>query len=265
MSLSVTILGCGSSGGVPRIGNDWGHCDPKNPKNRRQRCSILVKRSDDKGNETIVLIDTSPDMRNQLNAANVTRIDSVLYTHPHADHIHGIDDLRTIAINAGKRVDAWADTPTSDMLLKRFDYCVTTPKGSDYPPIIKLHPLQPGTPVVISGPGGDIEFLPFLVNHGNINAFGFRVADLAYTPDLNGVPDQSLPALEGLEYWIVDALRRTPHPSHFSFSDTLEWLQRIEPHKALITNMHIDLDYQYVADHSPKNVMPCHDGLIINL
>jgi len=263
MSLSVTILGCGSSGGVPRIGNDWGHCDPENPKNLRQRCSILVKRRNDNGDETIVVIDTSPDLRNQLNAANVKHLDGVLYTHPHADHIHGIDDLRTIAISTGKRVDAWADTPTSTMLLKRFGYCFKTPKGSDYPPILNLNPLQPGTPVTISGPGGEIDFLPFLVNHGNINALGFRVADLAYTPDINGVPDESLPALENLDCWIVDALRRTPHSSHFSFSDCLEWVEKVSPNKALITNMHVDLDYQYVAENSPDNVTPCHDGLTI--
>jgi len=265
MSTSVTILGCGSSGGVPRIGNDWGHCDPKNPKNLRQRCSVLIRKSNSNGDETTVIIDTSPDIRNQLNATDIKHLDGVLYTHPHADHIHGIDDLRTIAISTDKRVDAWADEPTSNMLLKRFDYCFKTPKGSDYPPILNLNPLTPGTPVEITGPGGSVEFLPFNVHHGRINALGFRVGNVAYTPDINGVPEENLAALKDLDCWIVDALRRSPHSSHFSFDDCLEWIDKMAPKKALITNMHVDLDYDYVASNSPDNVMPCYDGLIFSL
>lgn len=265
MSHTITILGCGSSGGVPRVGNDWGACDPANPKNRRQRCSILVKKTAENGAETVVLIDTSPDLRNQLNDSDTARIDGVLYTHPHADHIHGIDDLRAIAINTCELVNVWADEPTANMLLKRFSYCFETPKGSDYPPILALNPLQAGQEMVISGPGGDISFLPFLVNHGRIDALGFRIGNVAYTPDLNGVPDASMAALAGLDCWIVDALRLTPHPSHFSLSDTISWLERVKPQKALITNMHVDLDYDYVAANTPGNVTPCHDGLILTL
>ncbi len=261
MTVSITILGCGSSGGVPRIGNDWGSCDPENPKNLRQRCSILVKRTNADGDETNVIIDTSPDLRNQLNACNIARVDGVLYTHPHADHIHGIDDLRAVALSMRERVNIWADVPTSSMLLNRFSYCFETPKGSEYPPILDFNPLEAGTVVAVDGPGGVVEFLPFLVHHGRINALGFRVGDVAYTPDLNGIPDESLAALQDLDCWIVDALRRTPHPSHFSFSETLEWLQRIKPRKALITNMHVDMDYEFVDKNTPENVAPCHDGL----
>jgi phosphoribosyl 1,2-cyclic phosphate phosphodiesterase len=265
VSISITILGCGSSGGVPRIGNDWGNCDPENPKNLRTRCSILVTRSNGQGDETNVIIDTSPDMRNQLNAANVGRLDGVLFTHPHADHIHGIDDLRAIAMNTKKRVNVWADKPTSTMLLKRFSYCFETPPGSDYPPILTLNPLHHGQPMTVPGPAGSIEFLPFRVHHGRIDALGFRIGNVVYTPDVNGIPEESLIALENLDTWIVDALRRTPHPSHFSFQDTLDWLKRMEPARAFITNMHIDLDYNFVAENTPDNVWPCHDGLKIEL
>jgi len=265
LTLSITILGCGSSGGVPRIGNDWGACDPANPKNRRQRCSILITRTNEAGEETNVLIDTSPDLRNQLNLANVGRIDGVLYTHPHADHIHGIDDLRAVAINTGQKVNVWADQQTADMLQKRFTYCFETPAGSEYPPILDLHFLQSGSNVRVSGPGGDIDIMPFLVNHGSIDALGFRIGNVAYSPDVNGLPDESVQALQGLDCWIVDALRRSKHPSHWSFEETLQWLAQIKPARALITNMHVDLDYKFVDDNSPENVSPCHDGLTFTI
>ena len=265
MTISVTILGCGSSGGVPRIGNDWGECDPKNPLNRRQRCSILVKKTNGDGGETNVVIDTSPDLRNQLNNAGVARLDGVLYTHPHADHIHGIDDLRAIAINMRKLVNVWADEPTSDMLLKRFGYCFKTPEGSDYPPILNLSQLTASQTVTIDGPGGGISFLPFRVHHGRIDALGFRFGDVAYTPDLNGIPDESLPALENLEVWVVDALRRSPHPSHWALPETLSWLDKLAPKRALITNMHVDLDYTFVDKNTPDHVAPCHDGLTFTI
>lgn len=265
MSISITILGCGSSGGVPRIGNDWGDCDPTDPRNLRQRCSILVKKTDANGNETIVIIDTSPDIRNQLNANNVARLDGVLYTHPHADHTHGIDDLRAVAITTRERVNVWADEPTSSMLVKRFGYCFETPNGSDYPPILNLNPLVPGQGVEITGPGGSITFTPFRVHHGRIDALGFRIGNVAYTPDINGVPDESLSALQDLDTWIIDALRRTPHPSHWALSETLEWLEKLNPQRALITNMHVDLDYEFVDKNTPKNVTPCHDGLTFTI
>lgn len=265
MTISFTILGCGSSGGVPRIGNDWGECDPSNPRNARQRCSIFVQKTDAAGNETNVLIDTSPDIRNQLNGNNVAKLDGVLYTHPHADHIHGIDDLRAVAIMTRERVNVWADEPTSSMLIKRFGYCFETPNGSDYPPILNLNPLVAGQDVQIDGPGGSITFTPFRVHHGRIDALGFRVGNVAYTPDVNGIPDESLATLQDLEVWVVDALRRTPHPSHWMLSETLDWLEKINPKRALITNMHVDLDYEFVDKNTPENVTPCHDGLTFTI
>ncbi len=265
MTISITILCCGSSGGVPRIGNDWGECNPGNPRNQRQRCSILVTKTDARGNQTIVIIDTSPDLRNQLNSNHVARLDGVLYTHPHADHIHGIDDLRAVAISMGERVNVWADEATSKMLLKRFTYCFETPNGSDYPPILDLNEIIAGQEVEVSGPGGSITFMPFRVHHGRIDSLGFRVADVAYTPDLNGIPDESLALLQGLDMWIVDALRRSQHPSHWSLSETLSWLEKINPKQALITNMHVDLDYDFVDKNTPENITPCHDGLTFTI
>ena len=261
----ITILGCGSSGGVPRIGNDWGKCDPNNPKNLRNRCSILITKTAENGAETNVLIDTSPDLRNQLNASDTKHLDGVLYTHPHADHIHGIDDLRAIAINTRERVNVWADKPTSDMLLKRFTYCFETPKGSDYPPILNLHEIALNEKIFIDGAGGCLEILPFKVHHGRIDSLGFRVNDAVYIPDTNGIPDESLYALEGLDVWIIDALRETLHPSHLSFGETLDLIDQVAPKNAYITNMHVDMDYDFVAENSPENVQPCYDGLTIKI
>ncbi len=265
MTVSVTILGCGSSGGVPRIGNDWGECDPGNPLNQRQRCSILVTKTNAHGDETNIVIDTSPDLRNQLNSSGTAQVDGVLYTHPHADHIHGIDDLRAVAINTRARVNVWADEPTSAMLLKRFGYCFETPEGSDYPPILNLNRLETGNDVAINGPGGSISFTPFRVHHGRIDALGFRFNGVAYTPDLNGVPDESLKYLQDLDFWIVDALRRSHHPSHWSLSETISWLDKIKPKRALITNMHVDLDYEHVSGNTPEFATPCHDGLTFTI
>ncbi len=260
MSVTVTILGCGSSGGVPRIGGYWGNCDPKNPKNRRQRCSLLVQRQNKNGDSTNVLIDTSPDLRNQLLAAGVGRIDGVLYTHPHADHIHGIDDLRVAAINENKRVDVWADEHTAEMLQTRFFYCFHTPPGSDYPPILNLHLLDVGKPVSVDGPGGEIELTAFSVHHGRIDALGFRIGGVAYTPDISGIPDETLPALENLDCWIIDSLRHKSHPSHFTLDEALQWVHRMNSKTAILTNMHIDLDYQTLADETPENISPAYDG-----
>lgn len=265
MTTTLRILGCGSSGGVPRVGNDWGNCDPDNPKNRRERCSILVQKAAPNGGKTTIIIDTSPDFRNQMNAANVDHLNGVFYTHAHADHIHGIDDLRAIAINTRRKVNVWADDRTADVLESRFDYCFKTPKGSDYPPILTMHRLSSGASEIVDGAGGALTITPFTVNHGRINSLGYRLNDTAYIPDLNGVPAESLPYLENLDIWVVDGLRRSPHPSHFSFDETLEWIARAKPKRAFITNMHVDLDYDWVDQNSPDNVKPCHDGLTFEI
>jgi phosphoribosyl 1,2-cyclic phosphate phosphodiesterase len=264
MTTTLTILGCGSSGGVPRIGNDWGQCDPGNSKNRRRRCSVLVTKAGSSG-QTRVLIDTSPDLREQMLANGIADIDGVMITHEHADHTHGFDDLRAFYLMKRRRVSVWADEVTSHTLTTRFSYCFYTAPGSDYPPIIDLHRISAGRRVIISGAGGDIESLPFRVHHGNIDALGFRIGSTAYTPDLNGVPDESIAALEGLDLWIVDALRRSRHPSHWSLAETLQWIDKMKPKRAVITNMHIDLDFATLQRELPPGVEPAYDGLQLSL
>ena len=258
--LRFTILGCGSSGGVPRIGGHWGDCDPDNPRNRRRRCSMLVERETADG-ITRVLIDTSPDLRAQLLDAGVGELDAVVYTHNHADHVHGIDDLRMVVFNMRARLPVWADGDTQQSLFDRFGYAFVQPEDSPYPPILNMHTIK--GPFTISGAGGDITLTPFEVNHGSIEALGFRIQDLAYLPDVAQIPDDVWPVLEGLDCWVVDALRRTPHPTHAHLAQTLEWIEKVAPKRAVLTNMHIDLDYATVADETPEHITPAYDGLVL--
>jgi phosphoribosyl 1,2-cyclic phosphate phosphodiesterase len=265
MSITFTILGCGSSGGVPRVGlNGWGACDPKNPKNRRRRCSMLVEQEDPvSGGKTTVLIDLSPDLREQLLGVSVTDLDGILLTHSHADHIHGIDDVRPLVIQRRRQLDVHMDEPTAKIVLNNFSYIFRTPEGSLYPPLLIDHRLEPGRICRIAGSGGVVEALPFRLFHGEIDALGFRFGDIAYTPDLNGIPDESLDALKGLDCWIIDALRYTPHPSHLSLSEALEWIERLRPRRAILTNMHIDLDYETLKREVPTHVDVAYDGMRI--
>ncbi|MEJ6391247.1 MBL fold metallo-hydrolase [Gymnodinialimonas ulvae] len=255
-----TILGCGSSGGVPRLGGHWGACDPANPKNTRRRCSLLVERKTDNGT-TAVLIDTSPDLRAQLLDAGIGRLDAVLYTHAHADHVHGLDDLRMIVFNMRARLPVYADGATTNDLLSRFGYAFVQPPGSAYPPILDIHGIDGD--VTIDGPGGPLTFTPLEVAHGNIHALGFRVGDVAYLPDVSDIPDDVWPRLAGLDTWILDALRRDPHPSHSHLANSLSWIERAAPRRAVLTNMHIDLDYQTVREETPDHVEPAFDGMCI--
>lgn len=265
MTLTVTILGCGFSGGVPRPGFGWGACDPANPKNRRRRCSLLVEREDSDGRFTRVLVDTSPDLREQLLDAKVDWLDAVVFTHDHADHLHGIDDLRSLVIRHKRRVDVYFDEATAKTVHTRFGYCLTTPPGSSYPPILTEHRLQPREPVAFSGEGGRIEMLPFLVNHGDINALGLRFGGLVYSPDIKDVPVDSLPFLRGLDVWILDALFYRQHYSHFSVADALAWIERVQPKHAILTHMHSDIDFGALGAILPPHVEPAYDGLKITL
>ena len=260
VSISFRILGCGSSGGVPRLGGQWGACDPENPKNIRKRCSLLVTRTTVQGS-TRVLIDTSPDLRQQLLDADVGLLDAVVYTHAHADHVHGIDDLRMVVFNKRERLQVWADGDTTNDLLGRFGYAFVQPKGSSYPPICELNTIE--GPVTINGAGGDIVLEPFEVEHGSIDALGFRIGDVAYLPDVSDIPETSWPALQNLDTWIVDALRRDPHPTHAHLEKTLQWIERVAPRQAVLTNMHNDLDYATVAAETPDHVHPAYDGMTI--
>ena len=260
MSLTLTILGCGSSGGVPRPALGWGVCDPNNPKNRRRRCSLLLERRGEAGTTT-VLIDTSPDLREQLLDANVDHVDAVFLTHEHADQTHGIDDLRGVVMRMRRRIPTYLSQSTAKDILVRFGYCFETPPGSDYPPILTEQAIEGGQSRNIEGKGGAITLSAFNVQHGNIPALGYRIGNAAYTPDLHDIPRESWPALENLELWIVDGLRYAPHPSHFSVGDALSWIERFKPKRAVITNMHSDLDYEVLRKSLPEGVMPAYDGM----
>jgi phosphoribosyl 1,2-cyclic phosphate phosphodiesterase len=261
-TLRFTILGCGSSGGVPRLGDQWGACDPANPRNRRRRCSLLVERVTDAGT-TRVLVDTSPDMRQQLLDAGVGQLDGVVWTHPHADHVHGIDDLRMIVFNQRRLLDVWADDATFAALRHRFGYAFETPPGSSYPPILRRHPLAGS--ISVEGVGGPLTVTPIPVGHGDIDALGLRIGDLAYMPDVNTIPAESARLLDGLDVWILDALRRSPHPSHLSFAEALAWMDRMAPKRGILTNMHVDMDHDAVASETPAHVAPAFDGMVIEL
>ncbi len=261
-AVRYTILGCGSSGGVPRLGGHWGECDPGNPKNHRTRCSMLVERDGPKGT-TRVLIDTTPDMRTQLLRAGVGALDAVIYTHSHADHVHGLDDLRQIVFNTHTRLAVWADGDTQNDLFSRFGYAFVQPEDSPYPPILEMHTITGD--VTIDGAGGPITLTPFKVQHGSIDALGFRIGDLAYLPDVAEMYDDSWAALQGLEVLVIDALRRTPHPTHIHLDKALEWIARLAPTRAVLTNMHIDLDYATVAAETPDHITPAYDGMTLTL
>ncbi|HEY8577055.1 MAG TPA: MBL fold metallo-hydrolase [Devosia sp.] len=262
----ATILGCGSSGGVPRIGNVWGDCDPQEKRNRRRRCALLLEGwRNDSDEPTRVLIDTGPDIREQLLDARVDRVDAVLYTHAHADHIHGIDDLRVLALHNRKRVDVYFTAETGARLREAFGYCFATPPGSDYPPILNAHEIVAGNNVVVEGPGGTIDLLAFEQEHGKITSLGFRVHDFAYSVDLSGFPETSFPAISGLDFWILDALRPTPHPSHLSLPESLEWIARFKPRQVVLSDLHIDLDYARTEAETPEHVTPAFDGMQIDV
>ncbi|MDE2182118.1 MAG: MBL fold metallo-hydrolase [Alphaproteobacteria bacterium] len=267
-AVEVTILGCGSSGGVPRLGGPdnagyWGACNPANPKNRRSRCSILVQKHLAEGT-TRVLVDTSPDMREQLLRAHVASLDGILITHDHADQLHGIDDLRQIMLHQRRRADIHTDAKTAEGIVSRFSYCFVQSAGSDYPPMATMHAIpEPFAPFEISGAGGQLPVLAFSQRHGLMRSLGFRFGPIAYSPDVNELDDAAFKALDGVDCWIVDALRYTPHPSHAHLALALEWIARVKPKRAVLTNLHVDLDYGTLRRELPENVEPAYDGMTV--
>ena len=263
MTYRFTILGCGSSGGVPRVGMNWGSCDPTNPKNRRLRCSALFERKGS-GGTTAALIDTSPDFREQILSVRLTALDAVLYTHDHADHTHGIDDLRMVTFAMKRRAEVYFDPATGKSLRERFAYCFKTPEGSNYMPILNGHDIDGVTPVEIKGAGGTIAARPILQTHGDITSLGYRVSNFAYSPDISDVPSASLLLLEGLDVWVVDALRYTPHESHFSVKQVLAWVDRLKPTRTILTHMTSELDYDTLRRDLPAGVEPAYDGMMID-
>ena len=256
--MRVTILGCGTSGGVPRPGGkdglgEWGAANPNDDRNRRRRCSILVQ---DKGKT--LLVDTSPDLRAQLLDARVERVDAVLWTHEHADQVHGIDDLRPYALRQG-RIESWADPHTFGVLRRRFGYCFEAERDGFYNPIYQ--------PNLIEGPftAAGLPVIPFVQNHGSIASMGFRFGRMAYANDVVTLPDSAFAAMAGVEVMIVDAMRFRPHPTHAHLDRALEWIERIGPERAFLTNLHVDMDYAELDRLTPPHVHPCRDGIVIEL
>ncbi|MEQ1670215.1 MAG: MBL fold metallo-hydrolase [Hyphomicrobium sp.] len=267
MTYRLTILGCGSSGGVPRIGMNWGACDPANPKNRRLRCSALFERigtGNQLGGQTALLVDTSPDFREQILRSRLTALDGVVYTHDHADHTHGIDDLRMVAFAMKKRIDVYFDAATGNSLMSRFGYCFKQPEGSNYAPILNGHVIDGVTPIGITGHGGTITATPIPQIHGDITSLGYRVSGLAYCPDISAIPDASLPLLQNLDVWVVDTLRYTPHESHFSVKQALHWVERLKPKRTVLTHMTSEIDYETLRRDLPLGVEPGFDGMTID-
>jgi len=266
MTIALRILGCGSSGGVPRLAEgmpNWGVCDPTNPKNRRTRCSILVTQSAGKG-ETRVMVDTSPDLREQLLAAGIGRLDGVLITHDHADQTHGMDDLRVLTLNERKRIDLWTDKFALDSLRHKFGYIFESQRGSGYPPIVDANEIpEPFAPFAIDGPGGELSVLAIGLGHGRIRSLGFRFGPVAYSPDVDALDEEAFAVLAGVECWVVDALRHAPHPSHSHLERTLQWIARVQPKRAILTNMHVDMDYDTLVRELPAGVEPGYDGMTV--
>ncbi len=261
--LRLTILGCGSSPGVPRITGDWGRCDPANPKNRRTRAAALVERIGSDGGRTAVVIDTGPDFREQMIRSGTRRLDAAVFTHPHADHIHGIDDLRGYALEQRRLMDVYADTTTLGRLHEAFGYCFRTPPGSSYPPILQARAIGHDAPFTIDGEGGPLTFEPLPQIHGDILSLGFRIGDIAYCPDVSDFPRETVARLGGLDTLVIDALQHKPHPSHLSLTQALDWIGRLKPRHAVLTHMHIPLDYDVTMRDTPNHVVPAYDGMVI--
>jgi phosphoribosyl 1,2-cyclic phosphate phosphodiesterase len=256
--MRITMLGSGPSWGVPRIGGDWGACDPSNPKNRRRRVSILVE----EGGSTL-LIDTSPDLREQLLDAGTKRIDAVLFTHSHADHTHGIDDLRSINRMMGKPLPIYAAPFTMTELKTRFRYIFAPideeAKALFYKPAVEPHEIDGSFSVA------GIAVAPFVQDHGFSKTLGFRFGRFAYSTDVVALDETAFAALAGIEVWIVDCIRRASHPTHSHLERTLEWIARVKPRRAIFTHMDQSLDYATLQRELPDGVEPGYDGLVIEV
>ena len=254
--MKVRILGCGTSTGVPRIGNDWGSCDPAEPKNRRRRVSILVA-----AGSTSILVDTSPDMRDQLLDAGVGTVDAVIWTHEHADHANGIDDVRQLFHNRGRAIPGYAGERTLRSLTGRFDYVFAGKWG--YPATVEARPLADAARI------GDIGVHATEQPHGPITSTGLLFAhdgkSIGYSTDINGLTEDMITLFEGIDLWIVDALRHHPHPSHSHLEQTLAYIDRLRPARAILTHMDNSMDYRSLLRQLPPHVEPGFDGMEIEL
>jgi len=255
--MRVTILGCGGSGGVPLVGGRWGECDPADPRNRRRRPSILVEWRD-----KVVLVDTGPDMREQLLDAGVARLDAVLYTHAHADHVHGIDDLRSLWRRDKALIDVYGSAEVIETLMHRFSYLFEGAGSADafYRPVLMPHAIE-GTFTAAGLPVAS-----WVQAHGGPTSLGFRFGPFAYSTDAVDLPEDAFAALAGIDVWVVDCLRaEPPHPTHAHLDKTLEWIAQVKPRQAWLTHMNHQADYRKLAALCPPGVMPAHDGLVLEI
>jgi len=254
--MRLRILGCGTSSGVPRVGNDWGQCDRNEPRNRRRRVSILVEYD-----RTRILVDTGPDLREQLLDAEVSDVEAVLWTHDHADHCHGIDDLRQLYHSRGRPVAGYARQQTLDLLKQRFGYAFEGKGG--YPAVVAGHLLP--THINLAG----ISVRAVDQPHGPITSAGLRFdaggAAIGYSTDFDSMTDDMAALFDGLDLWVVDALRRKPHPTHPHLAMTLEWIRKMAPKRAILTHMDASMDYRTLLDELPEGVEPGYDGMEIDL
>lgn len=263
--MKVTLLGCGGSGGVPLAdgtpGGHWGDCDPMEPRNRRRRVSVMVQ-GDEAGQGTTI-IDCSPDLRAQLLDHPVPRLDAVLLTHAHADHVHGIDDLRAYTYRQREAIPAFMDAETHAIMTQRFGYVFTSSHTESklYPALLEDQVIAPGTGFSAAG----FDVLPFRQIHGRIQTLGFRIGGFAYSTDASDLEDAAFDALQDLDLWIVDCLRFDPHPTHSHFDRTMTWIERAKPKRAILTHMNHSTDYRVLAARCPPGVEPGYDGLTVTL
>lgn len=257
--MKVTVLGCGGSGGVPIIGPDgpnWGVCDPTEPRNRRRRVSVLVEVDGAR-----ILIDTAPELREQLLDAGCGRLDAVIYTHYHADHMHGLDDLRAVCRNIGRPVPVWGDAATLEEIRTRFGYALTPIRGTFfYKPQLEPH--------VIDGPfeAAGVKIVPFTQDHGvGLDTLGFRIGAFAYSTDVQRMPEEAFTVLAGIDTWVVDCVQEAPHAAHSHLEQTLGWISRVKPRRAVLTHMNQTLDYRTLAAKLPAGVEPGYDGMVLDV
>jgi phosphoribosyl 1,2-cyclic phosphate phosphodiesterase len=252
--MKITVLGCGSSGGIPTAGGDWGRCDPAEPRNRRLRPAVLLEAQD-----TVVLIDTGPDLRQQLLTAGQNKIDAILYTHHHADHTHGFDDIRYLNMVRRQPMPIYGLEFTIQELQTRFAYAFEQDSPSRFyrpqviPQVIRDQPFTIGA----------LTIQPFVQDHGSCESLGFRFGPFAYSTDVRGLDETAFSVLQGIEVWIVDALREEPHPLHSHLAQTLDWIARLNPRQAYLTHMNHLMDYRYLLEILPEGVAPAYDGLVI--
>lgn len=265
--IKVTILGCGTSAGVPQVNNGWYKCNPNNPKNRRLRCSAYIETQNQQGDDVAFLVDTGPDLRQQLLTHNLSQVDAILYTHSHADHIAGLDEIRWLNVAMGKGIDAHMDAYTHDQLIQRFAYCMGDVKVNAnghkyyYKPVIIPHVHPYNTQVTIC----DVPMTTIHMNHGHMDAMGWRIGDFAYCTDVLDFTEDSFALLQGIRYWVIDCLRETPHSTHTHLERVLCWVDALKPEKTYLTHMNNELDYDHAMSVTPDHVEPAYDGLIIQL